>query len=162
MIDVKLIRENIELVEENLRKRRSKVSLDKLKSLESERLKLLKEYELISRLRSDVLKALEEARGNGLIGSSQEAAVTLHIKDQEVLKTFNKMSKVEKQRLFIVSSVEESEDVLLDDAKDLETAQVRVKKHQGIKCDRCWNYVDDIVEVEETHLCHRCHHAIEE
>ena len=43
MIDVKLIRENIELVEENLRKRRSKVSLDKLKSLESERLKLLKE-----------------------------------------------------------------------------------------------------------------------
>lgn len=124
--------------------------------------KLLKEYELISRLRSDVLKALEEARGNGLIGSSQEAAVTLHIKDQEVLKTFNKMSKVEKQRLFIVSSVEESVDVLLDDAKDLETAQVRVKKHQGIKCDRCWNYVDDIVEVEETHLCHRCHNAIEE
>ena len=45
MIDVKLIRENIELVEENLRKRRSKVSLDKLKSLESERLKLLKEVE---------------------------------------------------------------------------------------------------------------------
>lgn len=124
--------------------------------------KLLKEYELISRLRSDVLKALEEARGNGLIGSSQEAAVTLHIKDQEVLKTFNMMSKVEKQRLFIVSSVEESDDVLLDDAKDLETAQVRVNKHQGIKCDRCWNYVDDIVEVEETHLCHRCHHAVEE
>ena len=45
MIDVKLIRENIELVEENLRKRRSKVSLDKLKSLESERLKLLKDVE---------------------------------------------------------------------------------------------------------------------
>ncbi len=45
MIDVKLIRENIELVEENLRKRRSKVSLDKLKSLEHERLNLLKEVE---------------------------------------------------------------------------------------------------------------------
>lgn len=45
MIDVKLIRENIELVEENLRKRRSKVSLDKLKALEHERLDLLKEVE---------------------------------------------------------------------------------------------------------------------
>lgn len=45
MIDVKLIRENIELVEENLRKRRSKVSLDKLKALEHERLNLLKEVE---------------------------------------------------------------------------------------------------------------------
>ena len=45
MIDVKLIRENIELVEENLRKRRSKISLDKLKSLEYERLNLLKEVE---------------------------------------------------------------------------------------------------------------------
>ena len=49
MIDVKLIRENIELVEENLRKRRSKVSLDKLKSLESERLKLLKEFDVTLR-----------------------------------------------------------------------------------------------------------------
>ena len=45
MIDVKLIRENIELVEENLKKRRSKVSLDKLKALEHERLDLLKEVE---------------------------------------------------------------------------------------------------------------------
>ena len=65
MIDVKLIRENIELVEENLRKRRSKVSLDKLKSLEHERLNLLKEVEQDRAKKNEASKKIGECMKAG-------------------------------------------------------------------------------------------------
>ncbi|WP_297208178.1 serine--tRNA ligase [uncultured Brachyspira sp.] len=65
MIDVKLIRENIELVEENLRKRRSKVSLDKLKSLEHERLNLLKEVEQDRAKKNEASKKIGEYMKSG-------------------------------------------------------------------------------------------------
>ncbi len=60
MIDVRLIRENIELVEENLRKRRSNISLNKLKELEDKRLKLLKEVEQDRAKRNDSSKKIGE------------------------------------------------------------------------------------------------------
>ncbi len=60
MIDVRLIRENIELVEENLRKRRSNISLNKLKELEDKRLKLLKEVEQDRAKRNESSKNIGE------------------------------------------------------------------------------------------------------
>lgn len=60
MIDVRLIRENIELVEENLRKRRSNISLNKLKELEDKRLKLLKEVEQDRAKRNESSKKIGE------------------------------------------------------------------------------------------------------
>ena len=111
----------------------------------------LKEYSLISKLRSDVLKALEEERANGVIGSAQEAIIRLHILNEDVKKAFLKFSNVERERLFIVSKVELTDDKLL-----------KVLKHPGHKCERCWNYVDEINEIEGVHLCHRCKEALGE
>ena len=44
---------------------------------------ILKEFALFKQVRQDVMKALEEARSNQVIGSSQEAYVKIFIKDEK-------------------------------------------------------------------------------
>ena len=120
---------------------------------------LLKEYALISKLRSEVLKVLETKRQEGVIGSAQEASVMLNIKDASTKEAFNKFSKVEQERLFIVSKVELVDEKL---ANDMELSSIDVKENNGHKCERCWNYVDHVTEVDGVHLCDRCLGAIKE
>lgn len=120
---------------------------------------LLKEYALISKLRSEVLKVLETKRQEGVIGSAQEASVMLNIKDEATKEAFNKFSKVEQERLFIVSKVELVDGKL---ANDMELSSIDVKENNGHKCERCWNYVDHVTGVDGVHLCDRCLNAIKE
>lgn len=120
---------------------------------------LLKEYALISKLRSEVLKVLETKRQEGVIGSAQEASVMLNIKDEATKEAFNKFSKVEQERLFIVSKVELVDEKL---PNDMELSSIDVKENNGHKCERCWNYVDHVTEVDGVHLCDRCLNAIKE
>lgn len=91
MIDVKLIRENIELVEENLRKRRSKVSLDKLKALEHERLDLLKEVEQDRAKKNESSKKVGECMK---VGKKEEAE-----KIKEEMKTFTESLNKKEEKL---------------------------------------------------------------
>ena len=91
MIDVKLIRENIELVEENLRKRRSKVSLDKLKALEHERLDLLKEVEQDRAKKNESSKKVGECMK---AGKKEEAE-----KIKEDMKTFTESLNKKEEKL---------------------------------------------------------------
>lgn len=120
---------------------------------------LLKEYALISKLRSEVLKVLETKRQEGVIGSAQEASVMLNIKDEVTKEAFSKFSKVEQERLFIVSKVELVDEKL---PNDMELSSIDVKENNGHKCERCWNYVDHVTEVDGVHLCDRCLDAIKE
>lgn len=120
---------------------------------------LLKEYALISKLRSEVLKVLETKRQEGVIGSAQEASVMLNIKDEATKEAFSKFSKVEQERLFIVSKVELVDEKL---PNDMELSSIDVKENNGHKCERCWNYVDNVTEVDGVHLCDRCLDAIKE
>ena len=91
MIDVKLIRENIELVEENLRKRRSKVSLDKLKALEHERLNLLKEVEQDRAKKNEASKKIGECMKSG---NKEEAE-----KIKEDMKNFTESLNKKEEKL---------------------------------------------------------------
>lgn len=91
MIDVKLIRENIELVEENLRKRRSKVFLDKLKALEHERLDLLKEVEQDRAKKNESSKKVGECMK---AGKKEEAE-----KIKEEMKTFTESLNKKEEKL---------------------------------------------------------------
>ena len=91
MIDVKLIRENIELVEENLRKRRSKVSLDKLKALEHERLNLLKEVEQDRAKKNESSKKIGECMK---AGNKEEAE-----KIKEEMKAFTESLNKKEEKL---------------------------------------------------------------
>ncbi|MEI0580923.1 serine--tRNA ligase [Brachyspira pilosicoli] len=91
MIDVKLIRENIELVEENLKKRRSKVSLDKLKALEHERLDLLKEVEQDRAKKNESSKKVGECMK---AGKKEEAE-----KIKEEMKAFTESLNKKEEKL---------------------------------------------------------------
>ncbi len=122
---------------------------------------LLDDYELIKQLRGDVLKALEVARNDELIGSSQEASVTIEVKYNRLAELLEEeFTEDELEILFIVSKVTIAKKV--DNGLNLDVSNVFVKKHDGVKCDRCWCYKNnnEITEVEGAHLCPRCMKAM--
>ena len=118
---------------------------------------LVKEFDSFKEVRSEVLRALEDARNNQVIGSGQEAKVVLNIKDEEAKKVFAKFTLDQLKLFFIVSDV-----VLSDEAqeKDFDLVTCSVEHHHGEKCERCWNYFDELIQVGENKVCPRCHKVI--
>lgn len=110
---------------------------------------LLKDYEEFKALRDKVNKQIEEVRSKGIIGSSQEALVVLT--KEKILEKMNLVARPEEAaKLFIVSKVEFS------DKNEIEVHHIDAQK-----CPRCWNYVDELVKVdEETSLCKRCYKVV--
>ncbi|MDC3416462.1 isoleucine--tRNA ligase [Aquibacillus salsiterrae] len=104
-------------------------------------------------VRDDILKALEEARANKVIGKSLEARIVVvpkHEKTKELLETIEHL-----HQLLIVSGLE-----LVDEnenAKEFDHVSVLVEKHTGEKCERCW-VASDTVGSNEAYpeLCNRC------
>ena len=117
---------------------------------------LLEDYSLIKKLRDDVLKELEKARNENIIGSSQEASVTINIFEEKLTLEIEKIIPSDLARLFIVSSVTIDKTLKVNKGQ---VAYCNVNKASGVKCDRCWNYFNesDIEEVNGVHLCPRCH-----
>ena len=103
-------------------------------------------------IREKVLKALEEKREKKEIGNSLEAAVELTVsktEEQQFLINFGK----DLPGLFLVSQVQ----VLFDPAVAGEEIQVTVLKASGQKCERCWNYREEVGKHKEHQtLCDRC------
>lgn len=93
------------------------------------------EWDRLMPVRDQVLKALDTAREDKLIGSSLEAAVTLRA-DDEVYPLLEQHAG-ELPAWFIVSQVElerdSSSDVIVD-----------VRRARGDKCERCWKYTTDV------------------
>ena len=121
--------------------------------------KLSEEYELLKTLRSDVLKTLEEARNNKVIGSSQEALVELEVIEnkEQYNKLFKEIDLANLAKIFVVSEVKFAH----LDSDTLTVSKVRVNRHQGHFCERCWNYEDDaVVQEDGTYLCKRCNKVV--
>ena len=117
--------------------------------------KLIDQYNITLKLRSLVLKSIENLRRDNVIGSAQECEVYLLIKDEKLKELIKEFSSIELSRLFIVSKAEvvnKLDNISLSD----EICDIYVKKAEGHKCDRCWNYSKDCIEVEGQHLCKRC------
>ena len=110
-------------------------------------------WERIWEIRGTVMKALEEARREKVIGLSLDAGVKLHLpeKDYEFLQPYEKDLK----SIFIVSSVT----IHRSPEKEM---RAEVKRADGRKCERCWNY-DGSVGTHKAHpdLCERCVDAIQ-
>ena len=100
-----------------------------------------KDMQVLFDLRKKVLKALEDARSEGMIGKALEARVTLHV-DQETEATMRRILDNPAQ-WFIVSQV-----VLTDQGEE-----VSVSKAEGHVCPRCWNVT---TAENEDSLCDRC------
>ena len=119
-------------------------------------IELATKYACLLKVRQDVLKSLEEARQSSLIGSAQEALVLLDIKDEKVKNVYQSLSDYNKYMIFIVSEVKEGP----NDGKDYEVSKVKVLKHEGCKCERCWNRFDSSKMIGN--LCERCHNTVKE
>lgn len=103
---------------------------------------LLKDMDVLFELRKKVLKALEDARHEDMIGKGLEAQLILHL-DDESKGVLNRIVPNPAQ-WFIVSKV------TFADAGD----EVVVAKADGHVCPRCWN----VTEADhEDGLCDRCH-----
>lgn len=104
-----------------------------------------------------VLKALEDQRAAGQIGSSLEAKVILRVKDKNLLSSLRCCAD-ELRFVFIVSQVLVEEKT--DQAQALDVAVARA---DGQKCSRCWNYAADVdADASWPGLCGRCAQAVRE
>jgi len=120
-------------------------------------------WELLAKVRGEVLKALEVARNEKkLINSGLEAKVLLNA-DLE-LKAKLKQHLAQLPSLFIVSQVE----LLSAGTGEFESdavpgLEVSVQRADGKKCDRCWNYSMHVGENSRyPTVCERCSEAIAE
>lgn len=116
-------------------------------------------YDKLFELRDDVMKALELARADKLIGKSLDAAVVIYAKaDSEEMNLFKSFGD-ELADIFMCSGVELS-DAAPEEGAFTETESgiaVKVKTADGVKCDRCWFIRKDTCEDGEGgHLCARC------
>jgi len=108
-------------------------------------------------VREQVMKALEEERNSKRIGKSLEAQLVITAADPaySVLKRY----AGELRYLFIVSAVTLAEGA----GNGTGSVHVEVKKADGAKCERCWNYSPHVGE-DSTYptVCERCSAVLKE
>ncbi|WHY93528.1 isoleucine--tRNA ligase [Neobacillus cucumis] len=114
-------------------------------------------------LRDDVLKALEEARNEKVIGKSLTAKVTLYVND----KTKALLDSIQEnlQQLFIVSGFEVAGSMkdAPENALKLDNAAIVVTKAEGETCERCWVVSKEVgQDPEHKTLCPRCAEVVKE
>ena len=114
--------------------------------------------------RSEVLKALEQARTAGIIGHSLDAKVVFGKSDNQVAKLseYAAQDRVGAQDFLIVSQAnnenhESTSTAAASYDAPLLNCTVVVSKADGAKCERCWKY-DVEVGADQNHptVCPRC------
>jgi isoleucyl-tRNA synthetase len=103
-------------------------------------------WAVLTAVREEALKRIEDVRTSGAIGASLEAAVTVSTDDAGKMKVLQE-HKDFLRYLFIVSQAH------LKEGKP----EITVEKAKGEKCSRCWNY-SEAVGRDKSHatLCERC------
>jgi len=115
------------------------------------------DWKTVRAVREAVLKALEEARNQKLIGGNLQAQVTLTAVDPvfSVLERF----KDDLRYFFIVSGVEIKKGAGNGDSPVV----VEVGKAPGLKCERCWNFSTHVGEDKNyPTVCERCSVVLKE
>lgn len=112
-------------------------------------------YDEFMSLREDVLKALEQARNEKIIGKSLNAHVILYPKGK-VSDLLEKLD-VNLAQVFIVSKLEVKYDSF--GSYKGNDVSIDVSACAGTTCQRCWQVVD---HVHESGLCDRCESIIEQ
>jgi len=113
-------------------------------------------YNAMFDLRDGVMKALEIARADKLIGKSLEAKVTVWTEDAEKHRLLESFAS-ELATLFIVSKAVLVKGRAPEDAiKDESSLAVKVELAQGRKCCRCWMQSEEGITLEDSFVCDRC------
>ena len=124
------------------------------RSTEDEELR--RKWDRLMDVRDDVLKALETARGEKVIGKSLEASVDIYA-DGEVKDMLQSVTRL--KTLFIVSKAEVAGSAAEApaEAAKLDEVSVVVKAAEGERCERCWEVTDTVGEDPAyPDLCSRC------
>ncbi len=119
--------------------------------------KQAEDWRTLLAVRETVLKSLEEARNQKLIGGNLQAQVLLSAADPvfSVLERFRN----ELRYVFIVSAVELKKTSGNGDTP----VTVQVSKAPGTKCERCWNYSTHVGEDKNyPTVCERCSTVLKE
>jgi isoleucyl-tRNA synthetase len=116
------------------------------------------EWTTLRAVREEVLKALEEARNQKMIGTGLEAQIVLTA--AEPLYSLLKLYEGQLRYLFIVSAVTL---VLGASENGNRGVEVQISKAPGQKCERCWNYSTHVGE-DQNHptICERCSAVLKE
>ncbi|MEC0302592.1 isoleucine--tRNA ligase [Terribacillus saccharophilus] len=119
---------------------------------------LLTKWDHFIKVRDDVLKALEIARSEKVIGKSLESKLTIVAKDDETKQLLQGIDNLHQLLIVSEANVVDSD----ADAADYEHVAVRVEKHPADRCERCW-VASDTVGQDEKHpeLCSRCASIVE-
>lgn len=120
---------------------------------------LVVKWDHFMKVRDDVLKALEEARDEKIIGKSLEAKVTIIAKDDQTKEVLTTIPYL--HQMLIVSGSEVSEQD--QHAKTYKYVDVKVEKHPGETCERCW-ITSETVGTDEDHqgVCTRCANIVKD
>jgi isoleucyl-tRNA synthetase len=116
---------------------------------------LLTKYNEFMEVRDDVLKAIEVARNNKVVGKSLSAKIV--IKPVEKVGRLLSSLKVDLKQVFIVSEFVITNDDVEGDSYD--SGVISVTPRDGIVCSRCWLVVD---KVNDEGLCPRCEKVVED
>ncbi|KRQ86557.1 Isoleucine--tRNA ligase [Caloramator mitchellensis] len=117
-------------------------------------------WDNIQRIRAEVLKALEQARVNKVIGHSLNARVDIYAEGE----TYNFLNEIRNylETVFIVSKVNliEGMKTAPENAykgEEIKEIAVSVTQAAGEKCERCWIYSETVGnDAEHPTLCSRC------
>lgn len=110
---------------------------------------LLQHWQWLRELRAKVLKQLEDARIQGIIGSSLAAIVEIHATDED----FTLLDSLGDDLRFVLITSE----VHLIRVNSVAEEKVQVTASPHTKCERCWHYRQDVGSVpEHPSLCSRC------
>ncbi len=124
----------------------------------AEREALRAEWRILLGARDQVLQALESARNAKTIGGSLEAQVSLAA-PAAVHAVLERHAR-ELSSLFIVSQVALEKPISGDGVSSI---SVQVRRADGSKCERCWNYSTRVGEsVKYPTVCERCVAALDE
>ena len=115
------------------------------KSLENK--KIADKWDKLFDIRDEIMKSLEAARNEKLIGKSLDAKVT--IKGSGGDFGFLKSMQSELNTVFIVSQTE-----LIESGQD--GLDISVSPADGEKCERCWTYSENCGHEEDSAICPRC------
>jgi len=116
-------------------------------------------WEKLAMVRSEVNKAIEPMRKNGVIGKSLDAQVTLYA--TEGIRELIASDDVDAMEFFIVSKLvlEDIADAPADafQGEDLTDLKVGVAAATGDKCERCWRISEDLgSDPAHADACPRC------
>lgn len=116
------------------------------------------QFKILLELRPFVLKALEEKRREGMIGSALEAKLVFKTASERIFK-YLQDNKKDLPAMFVVSQIDVARTDHIEKmlGGDFHNTEVAVEKAEGAKCERCWNYKLDVgQEMDHPTLCARC------